>query len=88
MTVERLFKGRPDVDMSTHSCRYPDETRYPCCGYHCQTCTGNEVEDPYYCPNSPVRSQLHGGVRKNVCCISVVAHMHHQEFCLLCVATL
>jgi hypothetical protein len=31
----------------------PDSSRYPCCGYHCQTCAGNDNEDPYYCPNSP-----------------------------------
>ena len=43
----------PDAPVAT--CRYPDETRYPCCGYHCQTCNGNDAEDPYYCPNSPVR---------------------------------
>jgi hypothetical protein len=37
---------------------YPDSSRYPCCGYHCQTCPGGlgEDADPYYCANkSPVR---------------------------------
>ena len=26
--------------------------RYPCCGYHCQTCSGDVSEDPYYCAKS------------------------------------
>jgi hypothetical protein len=38
---------------------YPGPDRYPCCGYHCQTCPGGlgEDADPYYCANnSPVRA--------------------------------
>ena len=33
---------------------YPDSSRYPCCGYHCQTCPGGlgENADPYYCANN------------------------------------